>query len=199
MMTIRRLITIVGVSAALAVFPLTLGAVTATKCVCSKPTAASYTWDFHREADTLFNNVQADSWQVKDRAAKLQSFSFHPDMSWQAHVDQLSQMKKEVNDMGQKLCRLETIRRAVAPWQQKTIDRIAPSVVLMADSTQDAILYVNAHRYDLTSPTYRQYVDNLYAEGSNLTQSAEDAVQYAKVLGEYHELRGEIGVGPKPS
>ena len=199
MRIIKRLITILGLSAALTAFPLTLGATTAKECACEKPTAASYTWDFHREANTLFEDVQTDAQQIEDHAAELQSFSDEPELSWHDHAIQLNQLKGEVNDMGQKLCRLETIRRVVAPWQQKTIDRIASNVPLMADNTEDAILYLNAHQHDLTNPTYWRYADNLYSEGSNLTQSGGEAVQYAKVLGEYHELRGEIGIGQNRS
>ena len=195
----KRLMTMLGVSAALTVFPLTLGAVTTQQCSCGKPTAASYTWDFHQEANALFDDVQTDAQQVQDHAAQLQSFSRDSVLSWQADANQLSQVRNEVNDMGKKLCRLESIRRVVAPWQQKTIDRIASTVPLMADNTEDAILFVNAHQTDLINPTYERYADNLYSEGSKLTQSVGNAVEYAKVLGEYHELRGEIGIGQKPS
>jgi hypothetical protein len=51
--------------------------------------------------------------------------------------------------MGAKLCRLETIRMAVAPWQQAEIDRIATRGGLMADNTEDAIHFLNAHQNGL--------------------------------------------------
>jgi hypothetical protein len=101
--------------------------------------------------------------------------------------------------MGKKLCRLETIRRVVAPWQQETIERIASQLPLMADNTAAAIEYVNAHQQDLVNPTYQRYADNLYSEATDLTQSAGNAVEYAKVLGEYHRLRNEVGVATKAS
>jgi hypothetical protein len=196
---IKRFMTILAVSAALATFPISLGAVTAKDCACGKPTASSYTWDFHREANRLFEGAQTDAQQIKDHAERLQTFSDDPEVDWQAHVNQLDQLRSEVNDMGKKLCRLETIRRVVAPWQKKTIDRIAANVPLMADNTQDAILYVNTHQDFLLNPTYWRYADNLYSEGSSLNQSVREAVEYAKVLGEYHELRSEIGIGHSPS
>jgi hypothetical protein len=199
MTRIKRLMMILGVLVGLTAFPLTLGAVTARECAYGKPTAASYTWDLHSEANALFEDVQTDAQQVTNHAAQLQSFSDDSNMGWQAHADQLNQVRSEVNDMGKKLSRLETIRRVVSPWQQKTIDRIASTVPLMADNTEDAIVYLRAHENDLINPTYRRYADNLYSEGNNLTQSVGDAVEYAKVLGEYHQLRGEIGIGQQPS
>ncbi|MGA8235426.1 MAG: hypothetical protein WB918_02830 [Candidatus Sulfotelmatobacter sp.] len=199
MNTIKRLITITAALAAWAVFPLTLGAVTSHACACGKATAASYSWNFRQEADSIFKDFQADAQQFTSDAATLQSFTDDPNITWQVDVGQLNALKSDVNDMGQKLCRLETIRRVVAPWQQDAIDRIAANLPLMADNTRDAILFVNAHQLDLVNPTYQRYADNLYWEGHGLTRSATDAVEYAKVLGEYHELRGELGVGPRPS
>lgn len=199
MMSIKRLITILGVCVALTGLPLTLEAVTSNECACGKPTAASYTWDFHREADTLFQGIQFDAQRVTNHAANLQSFADDPNVTWQVHATELNQLRTEVNDMGNKLCRLETIRRVVAPWQQETIDRIASTLPLMADNTTDAIAYVNAHQHDLLNPTYWRFADNLYSEGTQLTQSAGNAVEYAKVLGEYHTLRNEVGVATKTS
>ncbi|MFZ0762249.1 MAG: hypothetical protein WAM69_20045, partial [Candidatus Sulfotelmatobacter sp.] len=142
MTAIKRLMTVVGVCAAFAVFPLTSGAITMNKCAPGPPTAASYTWNFQGEANTLFQDVRVDAQQVTTDAAQLQSFSENPNISWQLDGDKLTQVKADVDDMGRKLCRLETIRRVVAPWQRDTIDRIASNVVLMADNTQDAIEYV---------------------------------------------------------
>ncbi|HUO24034.1 MAG TPA: hypothetical protein VMU61_00105 [Candidatus Aquilonibacter sp.] len=198
MTAIKRLM-IVGVSAALTAFPLSLGAITANRCKCGKPTAASYTWNFHREANTLFDGIQTDAQHATNHAAKLQSFAYDSNITWQLDANQLTQIKSEVDDMGKKLCRLEIIRRVVSPWQQKTIDRIADNLQFMADNTQDAILYVNGHQQDLMNPTYRMYANNLYSEGSNLSQSVGDAVEYAKVRHEYRELRDEVGAAPIPS
>ena len=54
----------------------------------------------------------------------LQSFARDPHMTWDAHADELEYLKSEINDIGAKLCRLQTIRRVVAPWQQNEIDQI---------------------------------------------------------------------------
>lgn len=199
MTTIRRLMTIIGVSAALTAFPLPSGASTASTCAHGKPTAASYNWDFHREANNLFEEIRGDAEQARDYAARLQSYEDEPELDLQAHGDQLTYLKNEVNDMGRKLCRLETIRRGVAPWQQKTIDRIALHLQLMADNTQDAIVFVNSHQSDLFNQTYWRYADNIYSQANDLTRSVGNAVDYAKVLGEYHQLRGELGVGRNAS
>jgi hypothetical protein len=73
----------------------------------------------------------------------------------------LEDLKGDINDIGAKLCRLETIRRVVAPWQKREIDRIATTVRLMADNAEDAILFVNDKPNDLWLGTYQSYLNNL--------------------------------------
>lgn len=165
------------------------------ECITGRPTAASYTWNFRQEANNIFDDVQLNALQARYHAEQLQSFEFHPYLSWQSYADQLTQVKSAVNDMGDLLCRLETIRRVVAPWQQRTIDRIATAVRLMADNTQDAIWYGRSNQQTLwSSLTYQKYVNNIYNEAQSLTQSVGNAVEYGKVGPQYQELKKDIGM-----
>ena len=160
----------------------------------AKPTAASYTWDFKSEANTIFKDVQSDARQALDHAGELQSFTRDNNLSWKTHADQLEYLKSDIDDIGAKLCRLETIRRVVAPWQQHVIDRIGTSVRLMADNAQAAILFVNTNQNELRIPAYRDYLNNLYNEATTLTSSVGNAVEFASASKEYRNLGHKLGV-----
>jgi len=199
MTSIKRLITIIGISGALTGFPLTLEAITSNEYAPSKTMAASSTWDVRQAADALFQDIQSDAQQARNHAATLQSFQYSPDITWKLHGSQLNQLKTEVNDMVEKVCRLEKIRPVLAPWQQETTDRIASKLPLMAVDVTDAIYYVNTHQHELMNLTYWRYADNLCSEAADVTQSAGNAVKYANVLGEYDKLRAVLGVATKAS
>ncbi|HTT63866.1 MAG TPA: hypothetical protein VMG35_18565 [Bryobacteraceae bacterium] len=124
----------------------------------------------------------------------MKSFADDADLGWQAYGNQLTQVKSAVDDMGKDVCRLESIRRALAPWQKHSVDRIATEVTLMADNTQDAIVFFNHHQGTLWRPKFETYVDNLYTQADDLTHSVGHAVQMAKVGPEYRELRHDMGV-----
>ncbi len=162
------------------------------ECVAGKPSAASYTWNFQREANQLIQRIQDQASRAAVHAAKLQSYADSPDLSWQIHAAQLSSLKGEINDMGQELCRLETIRSAVAPWQQQTIKRIATDIVLMADNADDAIHYVTSHQRYLWNPTYQKYTDNLAGLSTNLQTTTGRAVEFSRVRAKDRELRQEM-------
>ncbi len=97
-----------------------------------EPTAASLTRDFKGEANTIFKEVQDEAQQALYNADELKSFAENSNLDWQTHASQLGYLKSEINDIGAKLCRLEAIRRVLAPWQQHVIDEIATGARLMA-------------------------------------------------------------------
>ena len=182
------------ISAALAVCAIPASAATAShQCVAGEPTAASYTWNFKSEANTIFQEIQSEAQDASYHADMLQSFARDPNMSWDSHADQLEYLKSDINDIGAKLCRLQTIRRVVAPWQQNVIDRIVTDTQLMADNAQDAIVFGNTHRSELWLATYQKNVNNLEDEATALTHSVGNAVEFAGVSKEYRELRQDVG------
>ena len=161
-------------------------------CASGTPTAASYKWDFKGEANAIFEDVQSEAKQALYDADKLRSFTNTSDVSWEMHAIQLTDLKDEINDIGSKLCRLESIRRVVDPWQQRVIDDIVAATRLMADNAQDAIVFGNTHRQELWLPTYQSYLKNLSNESESLTRSVGKAVEFAGVSKEYQDLRSNL-------
>ena len=143
----------------------------AGECIVQKPTPASYTWNFRQEANQDFKNLEFHAAQATRHAEVLQSMSTRADsVSWVSDVNQLDQIRSAVNSMGQEICRLETIRRAVTPRQRRTIDRIARDITLLADNTQDAMAFGNSHRETLWVPAFQRYVNTMYTEARKLTR-----------------------------
>lgn len=161
-------------------------------CVSGAVTAESYTWNFPEEASGLLNNMRVDADQVADHAAKLETFARNPQIDWQLHADQLHAIKQDVNDMGKRLCRLETIQRVSSPSERSTIHRVAPLVQLMADNTEDAINYVNAHQGQFWTPTYRTYARNLYTEANVVSHRIHNNEALAKL----NPQEGHAGADP---
>ena len=193
-MRLRTLLSSGCISAALALCAVPASAASAPhQCVAAEPTTASYTWDFKGEANTIFKDIQSDARDALYHADMLQSFARDPHMTWDSHADELEYLKSEINDIGAKLCRLQTIRRVVAPWQQTEIDKVVTDTQLMADNAQDAILFGTTHRNELWLAAYQKNVNNLEDEATALTHSVGHAVEFAGVSKEYRQLRQDVG------
>lgn len=186
-------VTVVALSSAIPAFSGSLRAPIPSECVQGKPPAASFHWNFYEEANALFQDVHAGAQKVTRYADQLKIFTDDPAATSHVGSSDLSRLKAQVNDLDQIVCRLETIRPAVAPWQQRAIDGIASNAQMLDDNTQAAIRFIDSHRKELWNPTYWQYTDKLSSEGSNLTRFSETAVKYGKVLRDYRRLDTELG------
>jgi len=163
------------VSAAMIFVAIPLQAEGARQCPIAEPNAQSYTWDFHHEANTIFQDLQSDIWQIEDQAGYLQR-STDLNLTWKTSSGDWNRMRDAVNDMSDHLCRLEGIRRVLAPWQQKVVDRIASDVPLMVNNTEDAIVYANSNPSTLWNPTYQSYVNYLERTAETLNQTLGSAL-----------------------
>ena len=200
-MKVKNLLVSGCVCATMAAFPAMAATSQARACPVGKVTPASYTWDFQKETDGILHDVQVDAEQAFTHADHLlgyvqnQNFRWElQDFSWNSNAIELTQLKDLINDMGQKMCRLETIRRVDTPWQQNTIDRIATTLRLMADNSTDAIVFGSHNEHELWLATYKKYVNNLFDEAGSLRRSVDHAVKYAKVQRQEQILRKDLGI-----
>jgi len=158
-------------------------------CVREAPIPESYTWNFPAEAVERFDELRAGSREVMDRAAKLDAFTRHPRlMGWESHAIELDQVRFHINDMGETLCRLQTIRHVLEPWQQKAVDRITPRLAALADQTEAAIEYLRENQTYLADPAYADYFDQIYEGSRDLREATTRYVDYAETTSEVERL-----------
>jgi hypothetical protein len=191
-MTLRKLLWGSALAVAMMLPAIPAPAATVTGCAAAKPTALSNTWNFKHEADNIFAGVAFDAQQISDHAETLRNFATDSNISWPDDADQLNTVKDNIDDIGAKLCRLETIRSMVAPWQQRIVDQIVTSTRLMADNAQDAITFADHNQQDLWTPAYQDRVNTLLNEATSLKRTVHNAVQYAHVSKEYRDLHRNL-------
>ena len=192
-MRLRALLWSSCIAAAMAISAVPAGAAVANGCVSAKPAAASSTWNFKGEANGIFEAVQSDAEEALYHADKLESFAGDFKLDWATHATEWDYLRSDIDDIGAKVCRLETIRRVVAPWQQHAIDQIAAAAREMAYNAQDAIVFGNANQNKLWLTSYRDKVINLDNEARSLTHSVGNAVEFASVSKEYRDLEHKLG------
>jgi hypothetical protein len=157
------------------------------KCSCQSVTPASYTWNFSAEANRIFTAIQPEAEQALTDADYLDADAHDYELDWQIQAPRLNALRDEINDLSPELCRLETIRRVVKPWQQNEIDRLKAALLLMVNNTTNAIGSMNAHQSALWLPRYEQSASNLYDDAHDLVTSVDTAVSQARRLSKGHE------------
>jgi hypothetical protein len=193
-MHIKYFTGIVPLFATMLALPVISSAATPQTCKPGAATPASYKWNFRQEASQLLDNIQRESVKVRNHADTLQTFVLNPNIAWEGHAGELAPIKREINDMGQKLCRLEVIRGVVSPWEREAIDRAAPQIRLLADNAQDALVFLDDHQGEFWMPVYRKYVTNLYNESRQLSRAMANFEEYAKAHSQVVHLHNSLGL-----
>ncbi|HUP02638.1 MAG TPA: hypothetical protein VMU19_01535 [Bryobacteraceae bacterium] len=154
---------------AAALAPLPASAATVPACSAGKPTAASYTWDFKAEAARTFSDIRADVEQIATNTDELRALTRDDEVSYNPGESYYwNQVDSAINDMGNRECRLQTIRRVVSPAQQRAIDKILAENRLMAYHARNAGDFGKAHPENLLMGPYRDDLVNLYNEAQAL-------------------------------
>ena len=124
------------------------------------------------EASRLLKEIRLISEQLKRDSATLESFRLSR-MDWRSHVYQLNSAKEHVNEIGDRLMKLQAIRNTSEPWQQKAIDSIVPIGVNLAAQTRNAINLLNEIRPNLRHPEYTEHVTTLADHAARMNHSVD--------------------------
>lgn len=100
-------------------------------------------------------------------------------LHWMTHLSHLNVAKDGINQIGERLQTLQSIRDSVHPWQQEAIDRIHASSLMAAQHTDAAIRYVNDNKRWLVAPSYKEDVSSIQAHADKVRSTANDFLTYA--------------------
>jgi hypothetical protein len=153
-------------------------------------TPASRKESFAASASNLLQEVQADALSVRYKADHLEARLRDPfENDWEYDAVLLDGAREQVNAMDKLLSQLRANKSEALPWQQKAIDRIAPSVVNLADTTQDAVVALNNNQGRVFFSNLGVLADHMYNEAKLIDQAIGNLEKYANARGGAQQLR----------
>jgi len=153
----------------------------------SAPVTNAEDWNFHAEASTLLDEIQSSSVRLTREAAILHSYP-RMGLARISHANQLTLVKEQVNQIGDRLNRLKAIRHAAAPWHQQAIDSVMPVAANLASNTTAAIQYVNGNNV-LWLPEYTAMLENISVHSGQLKDAVDVHLQIEETRGRLEQLR----------
>lgn len=144
------------------------------------------------EASNLLQQIKFLSGQLKADAGVLESYKRQPTMSWQGHAAQLNKIRQHVNQVGDRLERLQAIQAGVAPWQQRAIGEIVPVAAALATHTQSAIEHLNDNRKLLYAGVYADHVMSMSERSGELKASVDTFVDFGNTSDKLERLQEKM-------
>ena len=122
-------------------------------------------------ASNLLRQVQIDALSVRDNADQLRLRVFEND--WESDGGLLDRVRDRVNEMDKLLSQLRENQAEAPPWQQKEIERIAPSVVNLTDTTQEAIVSLNNNQGRLYFSNLPGLAGDIYSQARQIVRATQ--------------------------
>jgi hypothetical protein len=144
--------------------------------------------NFPAEASSLLKEVQFTATLLARDAGILQSYS-RSGLSRESHTDRITVVKHHINNMGEKLNRLQAIRHLVTPWQQQAIDSVVSPAMMLAAHTQAAIEHLNERRNNLWHPDYTDHLRGIYDRSGQVKEAVNLHLEMADTQDKLESLQ----------
>ena len=187
-MQIRRLFTMSGFLAGMAMLPGLVVAAPGTQCDCA---VQFQDWNFPAEASSLLEEIQSRANQLARDADTLESYS-RTRVNWRSHAGQLTLAKEHVNEIGKRITRLQEIKEVAAPWQRQAIDSILPVAVNLAARTEVAIEHLNENRNYLWAPVYIDHLEAISDHADQMKALVDLHLELAGTRDKLEQLRSKL-------
>jgi len=151
----------------------------------------SQDWNFPGEASQLLKEIQSTAARLTDHAQTLKSHQLSG-VSRASHASELTSAKEHINAIGERLERLQAIRHAALPWQQRAIDSIVPVAANVATNTGAAIHQLNQNPNHLWAPVYREHLKTIADRASEIKKSVDLHLELASTQERLDELRNKV-------
>jgi len=127
---------------------------------------------FASNASNLLQQVQNDAQRVRNSADQLEARLRQPFLNdWESDASLLERARGRVNAMDDLLFQLRMNHSKALPWQQQAIKRIAPSVVNLTDTTEDAVVTLKNNQAHIYATNLGGLADHMYDEANRIDQA----------------------------
>ncbi|HKR32689.1 MAG TPA: hypothetical protein VJT08_19570 [Terriglobales bacterium] len=172
---------------------LALVAPTAMRAANAATTPAAYSSAVHAErASEVLKDVRTLAAKVSNSTDTLAVSSSANQLHWMTHLSRLNQAKDGINEIGEKLQALQSMRHSAYPWQQEAIDRIHASSLMAAKHTDAALRYLNDNKRWLVAPSYKDDVSAIQAHADSVRNTANDFLNYASTKDKLGALQDRL-------
>ncbi len=141
--------------------------------------------------DDMLAQFESKTIETRRDAAMLESKRRNRKLSWQTHIDKLSEMKQHINEMGKMLAELEGMKPKATLFQEKAIEAARPHLEDLAQRVEKAITWVNEDRNSISKTEYRDNLHGIWVSSDALYRDVDTVIDYHEARMRLNELAEE--------
>jgi len=144
----------------------------------AKAAATAATTSTTVDVNAPMKEAKQASYVLREGADKLHSVARSGGLSWQSHSWHLNSVRENVNQLGEMLTNLESLKAHATEAQQMVIEAMRPRLVETATALTNAIQLLNERRHNIYFDEYRNAVRTINERAYSLHQSFDAVGDY---------------------
>jgi hypothetical protein len=152
--------------------------------------------DENPEVTRLLAEARVEAAALSKDADEMESLT-RSDASWQSHAAMLDRIKDHINNLGQTIAKLNSLRDTASEWQQQAIDRSIPLMQDLAANTTAAINHLNENKLRPTSGSYTEYLKENTETAHELSDMISSFVRYGETRAKLDKLEHGLEIASR--
>jgi hypothetical protein len=150
--------------------------------------------EIQRETAGLLAEIQKETAELRPHPYTPGTFAWNAQYTLQSRVTFLDRAEGHINAVGERVAKLQHIRRLVLPWQQQAITEVNSHAMRVEASIQAAIVHLSENQNRLLVAEYRDHLTTIEDRSEDMKQTVDKFLDHEKVLSNALQCCLSVGV-----
>ena len=142
--------------------------------------ASIFPAEIQQEAAELLGEIQMEKAELRPPHPYTLTFIWNSQYSWQSHGTFLDRAESHINAVGERIAKLQHIRRFLPHWQQPAITEVASDTNQVAASIQAAIVHLRENQNRLFISEYRSHLMSIEDRSEDMKETLDEFLDHEK-------------------
>ena len=145
-------------------------------------------------ASILFAEIQKETAELRPHPYPPGTFAWYAPYTLQSRVTFLDRADSHMNAVGERVAKLQHIRRLVLPWQQEAITEVTSHATRVKADIQAAIVHLRENQDRLLVAEYRDHLTTIEDRSEDMKQTVDKFLNHEKFLSNALQCWLSVGV-----
>jgi len=150
--------------------------------------------EIQKETAELLGEIQKETAELRPHPYPPGTFAWNAPYTLQSRVTFLDRADSHMNAVGERVAKLQHIRRLVLPWQQEAITEVTSHATRVKADIQAAIVHLRENQNRLLVAEYRDHLTTIEDRSEDMKQTVDKFLNHEKFLSNALQCWLSVGV-----
>jgi hypothetical protein len=150
--------------------------------------------EIQKETAELLAEIQKETAELRPHPYTPGTFAWNAQYTLQSRVTFLDRAEGHINAVGERIAKLQHIRRLILRWQQQAITEVTSHATRVEASIQAAIVHLSENQNRLLVAEYRDHLTTIEDRSEDMKQTVDKLLDHEKFLSNALQCCLSVGV-----